>query len=88
MMESSDVLDELELAEPLRKLLDRVEHVTAKLWELEEPGYQVNWRCCAETLNVDRHRIVEHDIELDRDTLQKLLTFPGDLWLDVWEEAQ
>jgi hypothetical protein len=77
----------VELAESLRTLLDRVEHLVDELWKLEGEGYWVNWRCCAETLNVEKHSVVEHDIELDRHTLQRLLTFPGDLWLDVWEEA-
>jgi hypothetical protein len=39
----------------------------------------VNWPCI-----VGSHGL-EHAVELDRHTLQRLLALPGDLWLDVYE---
>jgi hypothetical protein len=66
-----------ELSEHLHRLLAILEPVTAQLWELARTGYHPNWLCCIAS------HATEHAAELDRNTLQRLLALPGDLWLDV-----
>lgn len=66
-----------ELTEHLHRLLAALEPVTAPLWELVHEGYEANWFCYIAS------HATEHAAELDRATLQRLLTVPGDLWLDV-----
>lgn len=50
---------------------------TALLWELVRAGYGANWFCYIAS------HATEHAAELDRQTLQRLLALPGDIWLDV-----
>ncbi len=76
---ASGIEEGVELADSLHKLFDRVEAVAAMLWHLEGEGYSVNWPCI-----LGSHGL-EHAVELDRHTLQRLLALPGDLWLDVYE---
>jgi hypothetical protein len=66
-----------ELAGQLHRLLAVLEPVTAPLWELARAGYEANWFCYIAS------HATEHAAELDRQTLQRLLALPGDLWLDV-----
>ena len=66
-----------ELAEHLHRLLAILEPVTALLWDLIHDGYEANWLCYIAS------HATEHAAELDRQTLQRLLDLPGDLWLDV-----
>jgi hypothetical protein len=66
-----------ELTEHLHRLLAILEPVAAPLWELVDAGYDANWFC-----HIASHPC-EHAAELDRQTLQRLLVLPGDLWLDV-----
>jgi hypothetical protein len=66
-----------ELARQLHRLLAILEPVTASLWDLVRAGYEANWFCY-----VASHP-TEHAAELDRQTMQRLFAFPGDLWLDV-----
>jgi hypothetical protein len=66
-----------ELSEHLHRLLAVLEPVTAQLWELVRTGYHANWLCYIAS------HATEHAAELNRDTLQRLLALPGDLWLDV-----
>jgi hypothetical protein len=66
-----------ELAGQLHRLLAVLEPVTAPLWDLVRAGYEANWLC-----RVASHA-TEHAAELDRQTMQRLLALPGDLWLDV-----
>ena len=66
-----------ELAEQLHRLLILLEPVTAQLWDLVRAGYEANWFCYIAS------HAVEHAAELDRQTMQRLLALPGDLWLDV-----
>jgi hypothetical protein len=66
-----------ELAEQLHRLLAVLEPVTAALWDLVGAGYEANWFCYVAS------HITEHATELDRQTMQRLLALPGDLWLDV-----
>jgi hypothetical protein len=66
-----------ELSEHLQRLLAILEPVTGRLWELVNAGYEANWYCWIAS------HATEHAAELDRPILQRLLVFPGDLWLDV-----
>jgi hypothetical protein len=66
-----------ELTEHLHRLLVVLEPVTAQLWELIHAGYEANWFCCIAS------HATEHAAELDRQTMQRILALPGDLWLDV-----
>jgi hypothetical protein len=66
-----------EIAEHLHRLLSVLEPATAALWELAHAGYDANWLC-----RIASHA-TEHAAELDRQTMQRVLALPGDLWLDV-----
>lgn len=66
-----------ELAEHLHRLLTILEPVTPPLWELTHAGYHATWFCYIAS------HATEHAAELDRQTLQRVLALPGDLWLDV-----
>ena len=66
-----------ELAEHLHRLLAILEPATAALWELANAGYEANWLCYIAS------HATEHAAELDRQTMQRVLALPGDLWLDV-----
>jgi hypothetical protein len=66
-----------ELSDLLHGLLAILEPVAAPLWELVNAGYQANWYCWVAS------HATEHAVELDRQTLHRLLALPGDLWLDV-----
>lgn len=66
-----------ELTEHLHRLLAVLEPVTAPLWELINAGYEANWFCYIAS------HATEHAAELDRQTMQRILALPGDLWLDV-----
>ena len=65
------------LAGQLHRLLAVLEPVAAPLWDLVRDGYEANWFCYVAS------HATEHAVELDRQTLQRLLALPGDLWLDV-----
>jgi len=66
-----------ELAGQLHRLLVLLEPVTAPLWDLIRAGYEANWFCYLAS------HATEHAAELDRQTMQRILALPGDLWLDV-----
>jgi hypothetical protein len=66
-----------ELAAQLNRLLAVLEPVTAPLWDLVRAGYEANWFCYVAS------HATEHCAELDRQTMQRFLALPGDLWLDV-----
>lgn len=66
-----------ELTDHLHRLLAILEPVTAPLWELTRIGYDANWFCYIAS------HATEHATELDRQTMQRILALPGDLWLDV-----
>lgn len=66
-----------ELAVQLHRLFLVLEPVTAQLWDLVRDGYEANWFCYIAS------HATEHAAELDRQTMQRLLALPGDLWLDV-----
>jgi Domain of unknown function (DUF4279) len=72
--------DKVELADQLRRLLTVLEPVTASLWDLVAGGYMANWFCYLGSGST------EHDAELDRDVLHRLLALPGDLWIDAYPE--
>lgn len=72
--------DDVELAVQLHRVIDRLEPVASELWELVGAGHEANGFCY-----VGSHS-VEHAVELDRHTLQRLLTLPGELWLDVYPD--
>lgn len=72
----------VELAESLRVLLDRVEPVANRLWALAADSYTITWRCYLGS------RALEHAAILDRVVLTRLLTLPGDLWLDVYPDDE
>jgi hypothetical protein len=69
-----------EVAEHLHRLLAILEPATQALWELADAGYNANWFCYIAS------NAAEHAAELDRQTLQRILALPGDLWLDVCGE--
>jgi hypothetical protein len=54
-----------------------LEPAAAALWELAHTGYDANWH-----RHIASHA-TEHAAELDRQTMRRVLTLPGDLWLDV-----
>jgi hypothetical protein len=66
-----------DLAEQLHRLLAILEPVTSALWDLVQAGYQATWLCYIAS------HATEHAAELDRQTIQRLLALPGDVWLDV-----
>lgn len=66
-----------ELIQHLHRLLATLEPATQALWELTRAGYHANWSCYIAS------HATEHAAELDRQTLQRILALPGDLWLDV-----
>jgi len=66
-----------EIADHLHRLLAVLEPATAAVWELARAGYDANWLWC-----IGSHP-TEHAAELDRQTMQRVLALPGDLWLDV-----
>ena len=72
---------DVELDESLRSLLDKIEPCAEALCELEGEGYLVVWRCVVATNDL------EHDIELDRATLRRLVALPGVLRLDVYDDG-
>jgi hypothetical protein len=74
---STDIETGVELATQLDRLLVILEPVTALLWDLVEAGYEANWLCYVAS------HATEHAAELDRQLLGRLLTLPGDLWLDI-----
>lgn len=74
---SAHIERDMELDEQLRRLLDLLEPVTGAIWELIYEGYEADWYCWVAS------HATEHAAILDRSTLQRLLAFPGDLWLDV-----
>ncbi len=74
--------DGVELATALHRVLDQLEPVAPALWELVAEGYWPNWFCYLGS------SACEHAAELDRHTLQRLLTLPGDLWLDVYPDDE
>ena len=67
---SLGIEDGTELAEHLHRLLDDLEPVTAQLWDLVHAGYKASWFCYIAS------HATEHAAELDRHTLQRLLTLP------------
>ncbi|MDQ1724224.1 MAG: hypothetical protein QOG52_1252 [Frankiaceae bacterium] len=75
-----DPQDGLELATALNVVLDALEPVGPALWQLIRDGYSANWFCY-----VGSHA-TEHAVELDRETLKRLVQLPGDLWLDVYPD--
>lgn len=79
-LRSSSSPEAVELGESLRRVLDQVEPLAPLLWELAGRGYWANWFCY-----VGSHA-TEHAVELDRAVLARLLTLPGELWLDVHDD--
>jgi len=79
---AADVQDDVELGASLTVLLDRLEPVASRLWELHAEGHCIDWVCyvvsCA----------TEHAVELGRSLLVRLTALPGDLFLDVYPEDE
>lgn len=65
-----------ELSNHLNTLLDILEPVADELWSLERLGMWANWFCLIES------NPLEHAVEIDRPLLRRLLSVPGELWLD------
>ena len=61
----------------MHRLLAILEPRTAALWGLAHAGYEANWLCYIAS------HATEYAAELDRQTMQRVLALPGDLWLDV-----
>jgi hypothetical protein len=74
---SSGLPSERELEDHLTWLLDRLAPKADLLWHLVSQGYTADWFCLAAS------EVTEHAVELNRPLLQRLLTLPGDLLLDV-----
>ena len=74
--------DDVRLPALLERLLDQLEPVSDALWSLVQEGYWANWRCL---LDVEDG---EAATEIHRQTLQRLLTLPGDLFLDVYKDTE
>lgn len=74
---SSGEIAEGELDVCILQLLDVLEPLRPRLWQLVDAGYRANWFCYVHS------SATEHAVELDRDLLARLLTLPGGLWLDV-----
>jgi hypothetical protein len=74
--------DDVRLSEMLERLLEQLEPVRDALWSLVRDGYWANWRCM---LDVEDGAAAT---EIHRQTLQRLLTLPGDLWLDVYKDTE
>lgn len=75
---SEDPTDGVELAQSLQKVLDQLTPVAPELWNLMHDGYEADWFCYVGSF------AVEHAVELDRDTLTRVLALPGELLLDVY----
>jgi len=71
---------EVELAAAIDVVADRLLPVREVLWDLVGRGYVANWFCFIETSGL------EHAVELERRSFEKLLTLPGGLWLDVYPD--
>lgn len=71
----------VELSDQLGRLLDVLEPRVAELWRLVDEGWEANWFCYLGS------HAAEHAAELDRELLRRLLALPGDLWLDVYSDA-
>ncbi len=71
---------DVELDASLRLLLDRLEPAAEQLWALAHEGYTMTWWCYLGS------HAAEHAAQLDRLTLTRLLSVPGELWLDVYPE--
>ena len=69
------------MKESLRSLLDKIEPAATALHQPESEGYFVVWRGVVATNGL------EHDIELDRATLRRLVALPGVLRLDVYDDG-
>jgi hypothetical protein len=65
----------------LERLLVQLEPGRDVLWSLVEEGWWANWLCL---LDVEDG---EAATEIPRETMQRLLAFPGDLWLDVHKDT-
>ncbi|MGH3397810.1 MAG: DUF4279 domain-containing protein [Streptosporangiaceae bacterium] len=74
---SPDIETDTGLAEQLGRLLDRLEPISAAIWELVHEGYEADWYCWIAS------HATEHAAILDRALLRRFLALPGDLWLDV-----
>jgi hypothetical protein len=77
LMSSPGIEAGTELTGQMHRLLAILEPVTVPLWDLARAGYEANWLCYVAS------HATEHAAELDRQTLQRLLALPGDLWLDI-----
>ena len=74
---AAEIEDDVELGEQLQRLLEVLEPASTDLWDLENAGYVANWFCYVAS------HATEHAVEIDRQLMERLLTLPGDLWLDV-----
>lgn len=74
---AATIKEGVELGEHLQRLLDVLEPAATGLWELVNAGYEATWFCYVAS------HATEHTVEFDRQLMGRLLTLPGDLWLDV-----
>jgi hypothetical protein len=74
--------DDVRLPAMLERLLVKLEPVRDVLWSLVDEGYWANWLCMLDAEDG------EAATEIHRQTLQRLLALPGDLWLDVHKDAK
>lgn len=79
---SSGPEDGVELADQFRRVLALLEPRRELLWELvDKDGWRADWFCYLGS------HATEHAAELDRDTLNRLLRLPGEIFLDVYEDG-
>jgi hypothetical protein len=73
--------DEVRLPAMLERLLVKLEPVRDVVWSLVGEGWSANWLCM---LDVEDG---EAATEIHRETMQRLLALPGDLWIDVYKDT-
>ncbi len=81
LLETAGPEDRVELSTQLEKLLAVLEPRSDKLWELSALGYEADWWCY-----VGSHAM-EHAAELSRSLMSRLLSVPGELLLDFYEDS-
>ena len=78
---STNISDDTDLERQLNDLLDLLEPRAAVLHALVADGCVANWFCYLGS------HAAEHAAELPSSLLRRLVSLPGDLWLDVYGDG-